>query len=45
MPQMTEKLNTLQNMQHFHTNLGQVGGTLGMFTNYFQEVHFDKNYI
>ena len=35
----------LKNTQHFHTNLGHLGGTIGMFTNYFQEVHFTKNYI
>ena len=35
----------LKNTQHFHTNLGHLGDTIGMFTNYFQEVHFAKNYI
>ena len=35
----------LKNTQHFHTNLGHLGGTLEMFTNYFWEVRFVKNCI
>ena len=42
---MMQKLKTFKKYSTLSHQPGTPWGTLGMFMNYFQEVHFVKNYI